>query len=96
MISKLFFDGACSRQWMGEVALLIPPIGQNIALSFKLEFDATYNVVKYEELILGLETTKNMGAKNLTVIGDYKVLVLQTRNIYTTNHLRMRSYRNAI
>lgn len=81
---------------MGEVSLLIPPIGQNIALSFKLEFDVTYNVVKYEALILGLETTKKMEAKNLKVVGDYKVVVLQTRNIYATNHLRMRSYRNVV
>jgi len=51
----LFFNGAYSKEGIGLGVFLIPPIGQSISLSFKLELDATNNVIEYEALILGLE-----------------------------------------
>lgn len=93
---KMFFDGAGSWEGMGAEVILIPPIGKNISLSYKLEFDTTNNVPENEALILGLKTTRKMGVKYLTVFGNSELVVLQVRNIYTTKHLWMRSYRNDI
>jgi ribonuclease HI len=41
--------------------VLVSPSQETIALSYKLEFEATNNVVKYEALVLGLRATKGMG-----------------------------------
>ena len=56
----LHFDGANSREGNGAGVLLISPAGQWVPLSFKLEYEATNNVAKYEALMLGLHTAKSM------------------------------------
>lgn len=92
---KMFSDGPYYWKGTGAGVILIPPTTHNISQSIKLEFDSINNVVEYEELIIGLETTQKMGVKNITVFGDSELVVLQVRNI-TTKHPRMRSYHNVV
>lgn len=65
---KLLFDEECSKEGVGAWVLLVPFVGLDIPLSFKLEFDTTNNVVPNEAIILGLETTKKMGVKIITFL----------------------------
>jgi len=51
---KLFFDGSCTKYRVGAGAVLISPEKENITQSFKLEFEVTNNVAKYEAFLLGL------------------------------------------
>ena len=44
-IWTLHFDGANSKEGNGVRVLLISPTGQWVPLSFKLEYEATNNVV---------------------------------------------------
>lgn len=67
--------------------MLVPPNGENIVVSRKLQFD-TY-VFEYEALILGLEASHKMGVNNITVFGDYKLVVQQIKRIYQCKHHRM-------
>jgi len=58
---KCFFGGAYSKEGTGVGFLLITLGGNMIPFSFKLEFEATNNVVEYESLINAQQTTKKMG-----------------------------------
>ena len=51
---KLYFDGANSKDGNGAKVLLVSSKGILIPLPFKLEFEATNNVVEYEAFLLGI------------------------------------------
>jgi hypothetical protein len=53
-------------------------------------------VAEYEAIVLGLRACKEMGIKEISVFGDAELIVHQIRNIYQTNHPRLRSYRNEV
>ena len=93
---KLFFDGASSKEGVGVGMVLVSPAQETIALSYKLEFRATNNVVEYEALILGLRAAKDMGIEEISVFGDVELIVHQVRNLYQDHHPRIRSYRNEV
>ena len=62
--------------------------------SYKIVFKCTNNMVEYEALIMGLKVLKELGAKNIAVHGDSKLVINQVKGIYQTNHPRLRVYRN--
>jgi len=72
---KLYFDGENSKEGNGARVLLVSLEGGLIPLSFKLEFEATNNVVEYEEFLLGLKMAKNMNIECLMVYGDSELVV---------------------
>jgi len=86
--------GSYSKEgaWAGIVP--IPPNGENIVVSHKLQFD-TY-VFEYEALILGLESSHKMAVNNIAVFGDYELVVQQIKRIYQCKHHRMWSYNNYV
>lgn len=55
--------------------MLIPPEGERITSSHKLQFEDTNNVAEYEALILGLEAAKKMGVKFIYAFGDFELVV---------------------
>ena len=65
-------------------------------MSFKLEYEATNNVTKYEALLLGLQIAKNMGIQSLKALGDSELVVRQIKNQCQTKHPRLRAYRNEV
>jgi ribonuclease HI len=90
----MFFDGASSREGAGVGIIFVSPTQETISLSYKLEFEATNNVVEYEALTLGLRAAKDMGIKEIAVFGDAELIIQQIKNIYQAKHPRLRSYRN--
>jgi hypothetical protein len=74
-IWKMFFDGAPSRDGVGTRVVLVSPVQEVITLSYKLEFEATNNVAKYEARVLGLRATKYLGIEELLVFGDAELIV---------------------
>jgi ribonuclease HI len=95
-IWKMFFDGAYSKERVGACIVLISPTQKEIQFSYKLEFEATNNVVEYEALILGLEATRKMQITKLVAFGDSELVVQQVKGSYQTRHPRMRAYRNQV
>jgi ribonuclease HI len=69
---EMYFDGAYSKEGVGAGVVLISPKKEEIHLSYKLEFEATNNVVEYEALILGLEAARKMQITELVVFGDFR------------------------
>lgn len=51
------------------------PKVQEFPYSFNLDFECTNNVSKYKALILGLETSKKIGVRELQIFGHPKLVV---------------------
>jgi len=83
-IWKLYFNGDFSKEGVGASIVLISLDKENITQSYKLEFDFTNNVAKYEALLLGLELAKSLKIQNLSVLSDSELIVKQVRNIFQT------------
>jgi ribonuclease HI len=93
---KMFFDGASSKEGVGDGVVLVSPAQETIALSYKLEFEATNNMVGYESLVLGLRAAKDMGIEEISVFRDSELIFHQVGNLYQANHPRLRNYRNEV
>ena len=93
---QMYFDGAYSK--VGKCASIktISPSKQTYNFSFRLELEASNNVVEYEALLLGLETTKDIGIKMLNIKGDSDLVILQLKNKYKCKSDRLKKYRNVI
>ena len=69
---RMYFDGAANHSRYGIGILLISPYGDHIPRSVRLAFSdrhpATNNIVEYEACILGMETTLELGIRQVEVI----------------------------
>lgn len=74
-IWDMSFDGAFSKEVVRAGIVLVSPTQEYIHLSFKLTFQVTNNIEKYEALILGLSAAKEMGIKGLKVFGDVDLII---------------------
>jgi ribonuclease HI len=61
--------------------VIISPIGKYIDLSVILEFTCTNDQVEYESLLHGLEYLRNLGARDVDVLGDSNLIVQQIRGV---------------
>jgi ribonuclease HI len=64
--------------------------------SYKLNFQCTNNIAKYEALMLGLKLLKRVGAKQIMVRGDSELIIKQIKGEYVAKHPRLRDYRNVV
>ena len=90
------FDGVFSRLGKGVGIVIQAPNGQKFKFVYRLEFDATNNVVEYEALLLGLEVCKDMGVKCLNIKGNSDLDIQQLKNNFACKSKRSKKYRNAI
>ena len=72
----MYFDGAYSKAGKGACIVIISPSNKIYNFSFRLEFEASNNVVEYEALFLRIETAKDMGIKMLYIKGDSDLVIL--------------------
>ena len=73
------FDGAFSRAGKGVGIVLQAPNGEVLKFAYRLEFDATNNVVEYEALLLGLKICKDRGVRCRNLKGDSDLVIQQLR-----------------
>lgn len=92
----MYFDGEFSRDGVGDRIVLISCHKKNITHSFKLDFEVTRNVEKYESLILALELSKCLKVELLAIYGDSELIVKQIINLCQTKHPRLRDYRKEV
>jgi ribonuclease HI len=93
---KIFFDRASSSEGAGTGVDFVSPCQETISLSYKLEFEATNNVVEYEALVLGLRDAKEMGIEGLAVFVDDELIIQQVINAYRAKHPWLRSYKDEV
>jgi ribonuclease HI len=92
----MYFDGASTKDSAGEGVVLISPSKETIHLSFKLDFRTTNNIAEYEALLLGLNSTKDMGIKGLKVFRDADLIIQQVNNTFQAKHVRLKAYRDEV
>jgi ribonuclease HI len=92
----MYFDGASTKDSAGAGVVLISPLKEAMNLSFTLDFKTTNNIEEYEALILGLNTTKEMGIKGLKVFGDADLIIQQVNNTFQASHVRLKAYRDEV
>jgi ribonuclease HI len=92
----MFFDGACSKESVGEGVVFVSPSKETIHLSFKLDFKLTNNIAKYEALVLVLNTAKDMNIQGLKVFGDVDMIIQQIKNTFQSKHVRLKAYRDEV
>ena len=82
---QLYFDGAANQLGFGIDILLISPQGDHIPRLVRLAFSdhrrLTNNIVEYEACIIGLETTLDLGVRQLEIHGDSNLVIQQTQGI---------------
>jgi ribonuclease HI len=91
------FDGAVSKEGAGaRVWLHNHQNRYSENHSYKLNFQCTNNVAEYEALMLSLKLLKKVGAKQIMVRGDSKLIIKQIKGEYVAKHPRLRAYRNVV
>ena len=71
----LYFDGSVAKVGAGVGVYIISLIRDFKVFSYKLTFECTNNVAKYEALLLGLHALKDLGAKRVQVFGDLELVI---------------------
>ncbi|WKA10892.1 hypothetical protein VitviT2T_028440 [Vitis vinifera] len=93
---RMYFDGAANHSGYGIGVLLISPHGDHIPRSVRLAFSdrhpATNNIVEYEACILGLETTLELGNRQMEVFGDSNLVLRQIQGEWKTRDVKLRPY----
>ena len=90
-IWRMNFDGGHSRAGKGVGVVITSPKGKTFNFSYGLEFEATNNIAEYEALLFGLETTKDMGIKMLSISGDSDLIILQVKNEFACKCKRLKN-----
>ena len=77
----------------GEVGVIITTLeGEMLKYGVRLKFSATNNKAKYEGILIGLKLGKALGAKNLLVQSDSKLVIGQIMEEYEVKEERMQKY----
>ena len=93
---KLYFDGAANSTKNGVGAVLVSPKGQQIPISFKLNFDCTNSVTKYEACIVSLQVALEFNAYDLSVFGDFLLIISQIEGKWQAQDTKLIPYQKCV
>ena len=71
-------------------AVLSAPDGTLVEERARLLGPVTNNVAEYRALLLGLERARELGAREVEVVGDSELIAKQVRGLYKVKHEAMR------
>ena len=74
---KVFVDGASSASGAEARIVVITPEGIKLEHSFRLGFKASNNEAEYEALLAGLRVVSDLGAKEVEIYSDSRLVVNQ-------------------
>lgn len=78
---------------MGGVGVAITsPKGYTLRYGVQLQFPTTNNESEYEAILTGLKLAKSMGAKNVLLKSDSKLIIGQSKGEYEVKEKRMQKY----
>ena len=89
---RVFVDGASSAMGADAEIVIITPEGIRLEHSFRLGFKASNNEAKYEALIAELKTALDLGARNVEVYLDSRLVVNQVQGSFEARDSRMKEY----
>ena len=73
---NMSFYGSCGKSGSGAGVWIH---NTNEGHSYKLDFQCTQNIAKYEALLLGLQMLKIIGAKRISIQGDIELIIRQIK-----------------
>ena len=76
----------------GIGVIITTPDGEMLKYGVQLKFSATNNEAEYEGILTGLRLGKALGAKNLLVQNDSKLVIGQIKGEYEAKEERMQKY----
>ena len=85
-------DGASSAMGVGAGIVIITLEGIRLEHSFRLGFKASNNEAEYEALIAGLKTALDLGARDVEVYLDSRLVVNQVQGSFEARDSRMKEY----
>ena len=85
-------DGSLVQRRGGVGVIITTPDGEILKYGVQLKFSATNNEVKYEGILTGLRLGKALGAKNLLIQNDSKLVIKQIRGEYEAKEEKMQKY----
>ena len=89
---KVFMDGVSSVMGAGAGVVLVTPEGIRVEHSFKLGFKTLNNEAKYEALLAGLRAALGLGATNIEIYLDSRLVVSQVDGSFKAKDPRMIDY----
>ena len=89
---KVFVDGASSASRVGAGIVIITPKGIKLKHSFRLGFKASNNEAKYEALLTRLRVVFDLGAKEVKIYSDSRLVVNQAQGSFEAKDSRMMEY----
>ena len=72
---KVFVEGASSAMGAGAGIVIVTPEGIRLEHSFRLGFRASSNEAEYVALLAGLKAVRDMGAREVEVYSDSRLVV---------------------
>nr|XP_023895560.1 uncharacterized protein LOC112007449 [Quercus suber] len=85
-------DGSSAQKRGGVGVVITTPEGEILKYGVQLRFPATNNEAEYEGILTGLRLGRELGAKNLLVQNDSKLIIGQVRGEYEAKEERMQKY----
>ena len=85
-------DGSSAQKRGGVGVVIITPEGEMLKYGVQLKFPATNNEAEYEGILMGLKVEKALGAKNLLLQSDSKLVIGQIKEEYEAKEERMQKY----
>ena len=89
---RVFMDGASSTVRANARIVIITSEGIRLEHSFKLGFKTSNNEAKYEAPIAGLKTAFDLGARDMEVYLDSRLVVNQVQGSFKARDSRMKEY----
>ena len=89
---KVFVDGASSALRAGARIFIITPEGIRVEHSFRLDFKTSNNEAKYEALLAKLRAVLNLGAREVEVYSNSRLVVNQVQGKFEAKDPRMIEY----
>lgn len=85
-------DGLSAQKRGGVGVVITTSSGEVLKYGFQLKFLATNNEAEYEGILTELRLEKALGAKNLLVQNDSKLVIGQIKEEYEAKEERMQKY----
>ena len=85
-------DGSSVQKRGGVGVVITIPDGEVLKYKVQLKFSATNNETEYEGILTGLRLGKALGAKNLLVQNDSKLVIRKIKGEYEAKEGRMQKY----
>lgn len=86
---RVFVDGASNARGSGVGIVMMSPEGLRFEKSLRLGFQASNNEVEYEVLVASFRAVQNLGAKEVEVFSNSKLVVSQIEGSFEVKDSRM-------